>query len=1042
MHSNFVSSASETRFGRRLLCRALALLICGLPASLFAGTFGTVVPTRGQVADIALDEARGVVYAANYTANRIDVVSIKDRKVVDTYWVSNQPSSLALSPDGRYLVILHLSNFATAPNNGITVLDLNNAPPLRLSSTLDAPPLAVEFTPDGEALVVTTKEFLMFDPATTATRHLMDVSDLTAQTLPVDAPTTAHEVIRASVSKSGDGKLIWGTIEGQSSNQTLLFEYDSTANLLRPAHWISTPDLLPRTLGVDRTGTRVMAGWGLFHGDRGFLLAQYPNDYQGTSAVGTHAIDTLRGVIYSQMVKGKYIDTKPDPVCSVVGGVTVCVTPNTSVQKWVPNGDGPTLNVLDADNLTILERLNLRENLTGRSILTSRSDLMIAPSDSGVMFLPIGALNQQNRVKAAQEQLAFKGNWCVRGVSTQDFDVINPGGGTTDFTVSTDMPGVKLSVSSNTTPAKVHVSLDASQYQNIKGTATGKIHILSSSAVNIPDDVTIQVNNKEPDQRGTFFSVAGKLVDAVADPARNRFYILRQDKNQLMVFDATNFKQIGALKTGNTPVQMAITFDRKYMIVTADNSQVANVYNLDTMQFDRWIEFPTGHYPRSIAASGRAILAVSRDVNGKHAVDRVDLAGVANTLPSLGVWTNEVSQDTVLAASPSGEKILLVEPDGTVMLYDATLDSFEAARQDFQSLGGAYAAISDDLFAAGDNLLGPSLYPMGTLESASGNTSGFAVLDQQGIRTMAASPSSPGVIERVDLTTGASLRPTRLTEAPVLGDSGTSPFTRTLVPLPNHSAIVYLSTSGFTVLPWEFDAAVADPHIDKVVSFADKTENVAPGALVSIIGTNLSPINTASSEIPLPTALGDSCLTLNGILMPIIFVSPTQVNGQIPFQVSGTASMILRTPAGVSNTFSFPLKTTAPGVFRTSVEGWDGEVPTVVRASNNLIVTLSNPIHTDDWIVIYLTGLGPTTPAVDSGAPGPSEPPAELQTKPTVTLGGVDLPVAFAGMAPGQVGVYQINAQVPFKGVPTGMEVPLTITQGDASTTVNVRVVK
>jgi uncharacterized protein (TIGR03437 family) len=58
-----------------------------------------------------------------------------------------------------------------------------------------------------------------------------------------------------------------------------------------------------------------------------------------------------------------------------------------------------------------------------------------------------------------------------------------------------------------------------------------------------------------------------------------------------------------------------------------------------------------------------------------------------------------------------------------------------------------------------------------------------------------------------------------------------------------------------------------------------------------------------------------------------------------------------------------------------------------------------------------------------------------------VTLGGVSLPVAFAGLAPGQVGVYQINAQVPFKEVPTGMEIPLTISQGTYTTTLNVRVV-
>jgi uncharacterized protein (TIGR03437 family) len=66
---------------------------------------------------------------------------------------------------------------------------------------------------------------------------------------------------------------------------------------------------------------------------------------------------------------------------------------------------------------------------------------------------------------------------------------------------------------------------------------------------------------------------------------------------------------------------------------------------------------------------------------------------------------------------------------------------------------------------------------------------------------------------------------------------------------------------------------------------------------------------------------------------------------------------------------------------------------------------------------------------------------AEASATPKVTLGGVALPVAFAGLVPGEVGVYQINVRVPFKDVPTGMEIPLTISQGTYTTTLNVRVV-
>ena len=162
---------------------------------------------------------------------------------------------------------------------------------------------------------------------------------------------------------------------------------------------------------------------------------------------------------------------------------------------------------------------------------------------------------------------------------------------------------------------------------------------------------------------------------------------------------------------------------------------------------------------------------------------------------------------------------------------------------------------------------------------------------------------------------------------------------------------------------------------------------------------------------------------------------------QLPVNVADKGTMILRTPAGLSNTLTFPIQNTAPSVFRVDVEGWDTQMPTVIRAENNKQVTPSNPVHYDDWLVIYTTGLGLTDPGVDSGMPGPSDELAKAIVEPVVTLGGETLPLAFAGLVPGEVGLYQINVKVPFKNVKTGMEVPLTIKQGDTSTTLNVRVV-
>jgi uncharacterized protein (TIGR03437 family) len=91
-------------------------------------------------------------------------------------------------------------------------------------------------------------------------------------------------------------------------------------------------------------------------------------------------------------------------------------------------------------------------------------------------------------------------------------------------------------------------------------------------------------------------------------------------------------------------------------------------------------------------------------------------------------------------------------------------------------------------------------------------------------------------------------------------------------------------------------------------------------------------------------------------------------------------------------------------------------------------------------LTIYLTGMGFTTPAVDTGEGGPSAPPAIASFAPTVTLGGANIFVLSTELVPNQVGVYQIEVQVPFHHIPTGSNIPLTITQGAYSTTVNVKV--
>jgi uncharacterized protein (TIGR03437 family) len=250
-----------------------------------------------------------------------------------------------------------------------------------------------------------------------------------------------------------------------------------------------------------------------------------------------------------------------------------------------------------------------------------------------------------------------------------------------------------------------------------------------------------------------------------------------------------------------------------------------------------------------------------------------------------------------------------------------------------------------------------------------------------------------------------------------------------------------LTTSGLTVLAANYSAGAVTPSVTTITSSADGTQPVAPGELVTIYGQNLSQLSLALSGLPLSTALGDSCIGVNGSSIPLLYVSPRQVNAQLPFNLAiGSATLTIHTPGGVSNGFNFNVAAAAPSIFLSGVAGPQTGLATIVRNDNNQLVTPTNPIHAQDSITIYLTGMGQTSPAGQAGQPAPANPLAAAVIQPQVTLNGSALAVSFAGLVPGEVGVYQIDAVVPLK-VSGGLSVPLVISQGGATTTLNVRVV-
>ena len=1027
---------------------ALATLASAVTPCAAAG-FGTVAAIGGQAADIALDEARGLVYVANFTGSRIDVMSTADNTVHSSISVMPWPGSLALSPDAQYLLVTHYGYGQTRPGdfNGLTLIRLTDNSQQTFST--GDPPLAAAFynnqpSGPGEVLFITTTAFYTMDPTNAVVSPLTTIANV-SQILPVPVPKWPSQIVQAEMTASGDRFSVWGIASAQTPSQ-LIFKFDSRSGVISNAGLYESVPLLQPRVSVSSDGAYGVVGHWLLSSSyaRAFpfvMMGRYPNALTSTSVTG-HAIDSKNNLIYMQV-----------PDATQPAGPPYNSPPTSAGST--SSASLPTLSIMDADNLTVRDRILIPQNMVGRAVLNAAGTVLYAISDSGVMTLPVGTLNQQHRLLAAQEDLLVQTNFCDRSSSTQSLTITDPGGGHTDFTVTPSNSGVQVVPSSGTTPATVQVVVSPQAFETL-GTSVVTLTLTSSSAINIPRPVRVLVNNPDVNQRGTIVDVPGVLTDILPDSARNRYYVVRQDLNQLLIFDGTSNQKVTALRTATTPTMMSLTIDQKYLVVGHDDSELATVYDLDQMQQMPPVVLPFGHFARSIAQSNGDFLTVVRDEGttcvGGSCIDIINFAQL-NQPPgfpyraafppiSLGIFGNsgtDISPDAVLGPSPGGSSILIAEPNGTVMLYSAGNNTYQG-RQDLPALSGAYAASDWNTYVVGNNVFDASLVPIGTMDASYGTTSGFAFTGQSGYRLTALSAAGAGGIQNMTALLGGTVMPTPMTEAPIL-PSTTRTLTRTVAPLPSAGTVIALTVSGVTVLSANYAAPTAPPAINSVVSAADGSASVAAGGLISVYGSLMSPVNIATSQIPLPTALGQSCLVVNGTPIPLLFVSSGQINAQLPFNMTGSATMSIHAPAGISNNFNFTSQGAAPSIFMSGAAGPETGLATIFRFDNGQLVTPTNPIHYGDTVVIYLTGMGAISPAVDAGLPAPMSPLSWATQAPTLTLGGSPLTLLYAGLVPGYIsGLYQINATVP-SGVTQGLSIPLVIHQGGGSTTLYVRVV-
>jgi len=251
----------------------------------------------------------------------------------------------------------------------------------------------------------------------------------------------------------------------------------------------------------------------------------------------------------------------------------------------------------------------------------------------------------------------------------------------------------------------------------------------------------------------------------------------------------------------------------------------------------------------------------------------------------------------------------------------------------------------------------------------------------------------------------------------------------------------YSLTVGIQAKQYSGTGVFIDPlSILNAASYGPITNPVAPGEFVSLFGSGLASTTASAQSLPLPArnGLGGVQVTVNGRYAPLSYVSPTQINllvpnatGPINNESYATFQVINNDVA--SNKVTVRTNYTAPGAFSLTSNGGTYPPaigPAAVLHADYSLVTQSSPAKVGETLQVYVTGLGSVTPAVADGAAASSTTLSTVNEMVFVYAGGQQATIAFAGLAPGFAGLYQINFVVP-SGITTGSSSYLIIVTQD-----------
>jgi uncharacterized protein (TIGR03437 family) len=1026
------------------------------------------------LADLVLDEARKRIYVVNTAANQVEVYSTASNPPRQTNIIKTDavPLAVALSRSGRSLYV------ACYGASALDIVDLTSATFATRAVTLAASPegLAVGF---NEKVLISTigtgtgqDVLITYDPTASVAQALQAVviapQAPSVPALPPPNGTMAlasHARLQASV----DGRTIIGVHELANNTRTA-FVFDVTSSTILASRNIA---VISPVVAVSPDGTRFVSGPTLFETSSMLVLGQQntTNSPYVFPATATFNNQTSQGgAVYAQTPFGPQL-----------------VTAYNIVPVQVPAARSNTSQLLfnNPDNMLIQLGIQIPETLSGKMAITSDSATIYAISQSGFMVLPIGTLLQSPLAipDSNVTLLAFDQCGVVASQNSAVIPVRNAGGKTLTTTVQIlSSTATSATVRSTARPygGDITAAFNAAAARSIGTAAPDQLLIQSSEAVNIVPNVRVYQNNRNSEARGTIIPVdtgasATGLTDLLADTARQKLYIANPGLNRIEVFDMQKQQLLAPISVGQLPRSMAFGTDSNTLYVANSGSEIISVVDLTQDAVVGRVSLPPIPInatfaiitPTVIASSQRGPQVVMSDgtlwrIVGQTLTPRTlntNIVGTARSIPA----------PQTMAATPEGAFVLLLGGTGSAYLYDASLDDFVSVRQVIPTpIQGYYGPIAagplGQYFLTNDQVLNQALTSIGTGAGTTGPVIGgglpapsgptvtgrpVAAVAAAGAQSFArfsmpvrasatVAPTDAGLIEIVDVNNQRTTVSVNALEGPLTAATGTTRVTasgRTMA-LDATGANAYLLTaSGLSIIPMSGAASPATtPQLagTPVVNAANFTAAVAPGGLIAVVGRNLA-ASATSSGTPLPTVLGGTCVTVNNAPIPLLATTPTQINAQLPPTLTAARyPIVVRSTANQSASASGNVTVSkyAPAIF------FDDKGP-VIMHKDGTRVNKSHPASRDEPLTIYATGLGTTTGGkVTAGLPSPSNPLAVTAQVNLYfgnpTINGAAVIVDWSGLAPGLIGVYQINCRIPGNHL-KGDALPVTLRIGGVS---------